>query len=91
MLHIPESVLLISRFVESRLASEFGSVANAFAEGVRAVLDDWFIFVTKLEHSLRDADSRLAMLNYYCEQMVGSLHLTASAPPRVDRADELYP
>ena len=47
------------------------------------LLDDWMIFVTKLEHSLRDADSRLAMLTYYCDQMVPSLHLTASATPQI--------
>eukprot|EP00892_Ulva_mutabilis_P005707 jgi/Ulvmu1/3508/UM162_0015.1 len=78
LLHIPESVLLISRFVETRLACEFGSVCNAFAEAVRARLDAWEAFVCGLETKLSASDQRLAMLTYYCDSIVPSIHLIAT-------------
>lgn len=78
MLPICEHVVVIQRFVETRSAYQWGLVCHATAASARAVLHDWNLMVTQLEHQLRTGRLTLQALWYYCQPPLASLQLLAS-------------
>ncbi|KAL3137516.1 hypothetical protein ABBQ38_004802 [Trebouxia sp. C0009 RCD-2024] len=78
MLPICEYVVVIQRFVETRSAYQWGLVCHATAASARAVLHDWNLMVTQLEHQLRTGRLTLQALWYYCQPPLASLQLLAS-------------
>jgi gamma-tubulin complex component 2 len=79
LLPIAECVVLLDRYVESRLAFEFGTVCHAFAAALRVVLDDWKLMVAQLEHQMLAGKGTLQALWFYCQPALVVLELAASA------------
>lgn len=71
--------MLLDRYVESRLAFEFGTVCHAFAAALRVVIDDWKLMVAQLEHQMLAGKGTLQALWFYCQPALVVLELAASA------------
>ena len=71
--------MLLRRYVESRLAAEFGTVCHAFAAAVRDILDDWTLMVAQLEHQMLSGKLTLQALWFYCQPALYVFELTAGA------------
>lgn len=78
LLPIPEYVVAISRFVETRSGFEHGMVAQALAAALRQLQEEWFLMVTQLEHQMRMGHLSLQALMFYCQKPMASMELLAN-------------
>lgn len=73
-----EYVAVIQRYVETRTAFKYGTVAHALAAALDALLQDWALIVTQFEHQWRIGNLTLSSLVYQSQGMQASLRLLAS-------------
>lgn len=77
LLPICESVATLKRFVDTRSAAGWGSVAHAFAAGLRQLLADWSLFTAQLEHRALCGSLPLQALVSECQMPLRTLRLLA--------------
>jgi len=78
LLPLCESALVLQRFVQKRLHSSRGLVAQALAAAVQGYLSDWGVMVAQLEHLWRQGRLTLQAMLYYCQPAAALLGLLAS-------------
>ncbi|GMH34412.1 hypothetical protein BSKO_02246 [Bryopsis sp. KO-2023] len=67
VLSVCEDVVVLQRFVETRISFDTGMVCHAVAAGIRQVLDDWMLMVTQLEGLLNTGRLTMQSLWYYIQ------------------------
>ncbi|XP_028777273.1 gamma-tubulin complex component 2 [Neltuma alba] len=70
-----KSFILINQFVESRSQFKNGLVNHAFSAALRALLLDYQAMIAQLEHQFHLGRLSLQGLWFYCQPMMGSLHV----------------
>lgn len=78
VLSVCEDVVVLQRFIETRLPFESGVVSHAVAAAMRHMLDDWMLMVTQLESLLRTGRLTMQSLWYYIQAPLVTLQLLAS-------------
>lgn len=78
VLSVCEDVVVLQRFIETRLPFESGVVSHAVAAAMRHMLDDWMLMVTQLESLLRTGRLTMQSLWYYIQAPLITLQLLAS-------------
>lgn len=77
VLSVCEDVVIMQRFIETRLPFESGVVSHAVASAMRNVLDDWMLMVTQLEALFRRGKLTMQSLWYYIQAPLGTLQIVA--------------
>ncbi|KAK9863562.1 hypothetical protein WJX84_003827 [Apatococcus fuscideae] len=85
MLPICDHVVVIERFIERRMAYEWGLVSHALGAAMRDLLGDWYLMVTQLEHQLLLGRLTLQAVWFYVQQPLASLSLLAGLAGQASR------
>ncbi|KAG2463344.1 GCP2 protein, partial [Polypterus senegalus] len=87
ILPVAASYSTITQFIEEKSSFEYGQVNHALAAAMRALMKEYMILVTQLEHLQRQGMLSLQKLWFYIQPTMRTMEILASIATSVDKGD----
>uniref|UniRef100_A0A4W3I0V8 Gamma-tubulin complex component n=1 Tax=Callorhinchus milii TaxID=7868 RepID=A0A4W3I0V8_CALMI len=87
ILPLAASYSSVTRFIEEKSLFEYGQVNHALAAAMRALVKEYMILVTQLEHLQRQGLLSLQKLWFYIQPTIRTMEILASIATSVEKGD----